>query len=167
MKEIRDRNNLVYVSEDRFTEMYDPKSLGWNNFINFLMMLGLKRNRGFTDLIDAYSLYHQNKNGIMLHAHANHEQGEWVLGDGGETIKIQDWIESVDGKAASILLCCCNPRNDCVSAKESIVIHPNAEVRGINFILGTNLRLYVPGEGYLESNKDRIKSLTKELRGNI
>jgi hypothetical protein len=80
-----------------------------------------------------------------------------MFADGRRRHIVQNWIDGIDGQALAILLRCCNPDGYKIHSENSIVIHPRDSVNIIDLIRGNHLRIYVPGEGYIEDNYYRLK----------
>ncbi|MEK6928403.1 MAG: hypothetical protein AABW65_00405 [Nanoarchaeota archaeon] len=92
---------------------------------------------------------------IMLCAHGVSYKSKWAYVDGKRRRYIQDWISDNDGKAATLLLKCCNEENYDISSRHSIVIHPRSAVSNIEIIRGWNghnMRVYAPSHGYVDEN---------------
>lgn len=64
----------------------------------------------------------------VLSAHGSQENGEWLFGDGKKEIKVQKWLNALDGKFASLVCYVCNPRALTVYTKKSLLLLPDGEV---------------------------------------
>ncbi len=119
------------------------------------------KRSSFRKILEVWGQVNELEGYVLLHAHGTAKNGKWVFTDGGRGYDIQKWIDQMDGKALAILLQCCNPENCEIHSERSIIIHPKDRMNYIGLIRGGHLRIYVPGEGYLESNHYRMRKLCK------
>ncbi len=159
MNEIIRGVNKLYISED-YWGINGYKGDLLDRTFNSLYIMGMKRS--FGNLIGAYGAFRQTDGIYALFAHGNNYRNNWIYWDGTKNFPVQDWVDSVDGRSAAIFLFCCNPLNNTVASHESIVVHSTKAARHFNYLIGANLRLYFPGEGYLDDTT-RIKQLTAQL----
>jgi hypothetical protein len=69
----------------------------------------------------------------------------------------------MDGKYKALILNVCNPRNNSIKSKKSIILHPNGVIS--NRLLAQEvvpIELFLPGIGYIDSYM--IEEEVKKLR---
>lgn len=82
---------------------------------------------------------------------------DWTSRDGERRCYVQSWIDRMDGQAASLMVLACNGYNNDVHAEDSLVFHPGASFKDITLRNGSvPIRLFVPGEGYVEDSYTKI-----------
>jgi len=86
----------------------------------------------------------------------------WQYEDDGTIHSVQEWIDEQDGKYLALLLNVCNPLNLDVQSQSSILFVPDNEYS--IFLQGreVNVRMYVPGIGYIDDVPNR-KMKPKEI----
>lgn len=153
------RQNQYYESSDLFNEGYPLGDL--EKHVDAIIRCFTKR-RLFRELLEAHSQRNNLRGYILLHAHGLRKSKEWVFADGKRRNIVQNWIDSMDGHALAVLLRCCNPEDYKIHSEKSIVIHPRDSVNIIDLIRGNHLRIYVPGEGYIEDNYCRLRKSSEQ-----
>ena len=124
------------------------------------------RRRLFREAIEANASVHCLEGCILLEAHGNAPNGEWFFRDGKRRYNMQNWIDNLDGSAAALLLNSCNRKDVEVQSKKSVVIHSRKETSNLELWRGkSTLRIYVPGEGYLDSQHS-LRTAIDRLREN-
>ena len=130
---------------DRFTHLNKRSKM--HHGIEFI------RSKTFREVLSA----HHKETGLcgylLLFAHGEvNGNGNWFFHDGERRLLMQNWIDRNDGNCLAMLLSCCNSRDYEVSSKKSIIIHPACD---IELMRPSNLRIFVPGEGYLDKYRQR------------
>lgn len=153
--------NRYYESPHFFNEKCQIGEL--ERFVNVLIKEFTKRSL-FKELLELYGQRYNLQGYIILHAHSAKRGRRWMFANGGRGRIMQNWIDQMDGQALAIFLGCCNPKNRDISSKISVIIHPNDSINMMDLTRGGNLRIYVPGEGYLENNYYRLKKSIDKLK---
>ncbi len=95
----------------------------------------------------------------------------WIFFDGERERNMQNWLRSVDGKYAALLLYSCNPGHCWVSSQESVVISPDRiVVEGGHSDSEDRNALFdfvVPGVGVIDDYTIdyELEELRKKMRG--
>ena len=116
------------------------------------------------ELINLYSKKNNLERIAVLHAHGDSEGNKWVYYNGENSHSMQRWIGQQDGKYKIIILTSCNPGQNEINSKKSIVLAPNKTHCMIDFEAGNvQLELFVPGIGYVNNYivDDEIEKLKK------
>lgn|SRR3989344_888177 len=152
---------------------YQTKGWGAPNFgeefnINFgkWMIEGFTRRRLFREVIDKHGKESGLSGWAMLEADAKRENGEWVYGDGMRRLNVQNWVNKLDGKFVVLYLKICNPKAEStIETEKSVVIHPGRIINATDLLWGkADLRLYLPGEGYLDTYRQLRRYIDKKDR---
>ncbi len=107
-------------------------------------------------LLNAFGSFHGLEGGVILDAPGKDLDNQWVyLFEGGLRVIQEHFIDKRDGDATVILLNVVNPENRDIESRRSIVIHPSDKYDLNVPYRGPGLRVYVPGEGYVEGGKMR------------
>lgn len=89
---------------------------------------------------------------IILDAHGDEKEGKFVYWDGDKSYSVQSWINRNDGRAAALILSCCNPASLEIRSKKSIVLVPDQTFSGERLNNGkVTIEMYVPKVGYVDS----------------
>ena len=116
----------------------------------------LLRRRLFRELTESNSSSFEGS--ILLRAHGARRKGSWVYSDGGRRNSVQRLIEKFDGVRSPLFLGICNKYDEEVSSRQSVIIHPRSKFNEFRLCRGkVPLRIYVPGEGYLEDDYYRLR----------
>ncbi len=112
-------------------------------------------------LIAAYAKRKRLGGIAFLQAHGKTYAPEFLYNDMGKWKRVQDWIDSNDGKFKLLIVTSCNNQNYSIVSHHSIVIHLNCSINIMELMQkrGRVLRVYVPHVGYVESNRNLIKKL--------
>jgi len=149
-----------HESSDFFNENYPLGDL--EKHVDAIIRCFTKR-RAFRELLESYSQRNNLEGYILLHAHGLKKSKEWMFVDGKRRHIMQNWIDHMDGQALAILLRCCNPKDYELHSKKSVIIHPRDSVNITDLIRGNHLRIYIPGEGYIEDNYYRLRKSTRTI----
>ena len=104
------------------------------------------------ELINLYSKKNNLERIAILYAHGDSEDGKWVYFNGEDSHSIQRWIGQKDGKYKLLILSSCNPEQEEITSKKSIILAPNESHNLIDFEVGNaQLELFLPGKGYLST----------------
>jgi hypothetical protein len=149
----------VLYKEDKTREWTQGKRKEW-------LIHAFTKRPMVKELIDVWSQVKGLNGYAILEAHGNVIGGTWIFGDGQRTMPVQEWINVQDGHYAALMLVACNPDNKgTVTSQHSLILHPD---RVLNFPDLVNLRgamrIFVPGEGYMEKDYRRIRSKIDRLR---
>lgn len=125
----------------------------------------------FREAVQAWRVTSGLKRSAMLESHGiirKNQKGEdqWVFPDGGIHIPMQQWIDENDGKYAALIVFACNPRNDRVTSAASVILHANRDFSIYSSEAYTTplARLYVPKEGYLDEDPERLRAFVSGLK---
>ncbi|GEM_PF-3398876 len=123
------------------------------------------RRTSFRRLLKAYEHSVQQDRYIVLKAHGRStRRGEWSFRDGRRYYDMQHWINKMDGTALALFLYACNRANASISATKSLVFHADRKFTLSDLHRGrVNVRVFVPGEGYAEQDRKRLRSLLQDL----
>lgn len=123
--------------------------------VNNNLDLFVNRNPKHKEYIKRFSKSHGLTGTIMLDADGDEEDGRYIYWDEDKSHPVQDWINCHDGRAAVLLLRCCNPSSSGIQSRSSIILVPNydfSEIRQDGENAGeTIVEMYVPGKGYIDS----------------
>ncbi|MBI1972536.1 hypothetical protein HYS50_00865 [Candidatus Woesearchaeota archaeon] len=119
----------------------------------------------FRRLLKAYDQVIGLEGYTVLSAHGgNLHQGEWWFKDGDRYYIMQHWIDKVDGSALALFLSACNRAHAMISATKSLVFHTDGQFSLPELQQGrVPIRLYVPGEGYVEQDRRKLKLFIQNL----
>lgn len=156
---IFDKNQLYLADNSHYTE----DSLDFLEGHSDAIIRFFTRRKMFYNLLGLYGHKHDLEGYILLNAHGGVRHSRWVFLDGKEVYNVQDWIDQIDGSALAILLDLCNPQNHHVHSKKSVIMHPTSNVNLQDIIKGGCMRIYIPGEGYLEDNYYKLKKTIDKL----
>lgn len=152
------RIGLCAMKDGTFSREYERADV--EHFLNFAL-----RRKYHKEIVDAYSNASGMSGYALLYAHGGHTEGSWIcsekIGRKKRPLwKIQDWIDGLDGSYLCLIVACCNPRNDRISSKKSIVFHLDSSFNLLSLIRRkSNFKMYFPGEGYLTDSRKRRKVL--------
>jgi len=158
-------------------------SFGANQLLKFHYIYPLVPRVAHRRLIAAWQRQYPELRGYaVLDAHGLVQGGEWLYNRSEVPAKpafhpVQEWVDEYDGKALVLLIFACNPENNGIVAKKSVVVHFNGDVKtgddgrdceetGVVVLCSLNyggLRFYVPGHGYLEDKPNEMKRLIRQL----
>lgn len=121
----------------------------------------------FRRLVREAVMRHSKRTGLkrmaFLLAHGKANASEFLYSDGGELKRVQDWIDTHDGKFNLLIICACNTGNYTIHSRHSIVIHLNRSMSQLEIMRlhsRYNTRVYVPQVGYVEQRPYQLKKLT-------
>ena len=117
----------------------------------------------YNAIVNAYSKKNNLERVAILAAHGEEIKFNWHYFDGDSSSPIQNWINKMDGKYKALILNVCNPRNNSIKSKKSIILHPNGVIS--NRLLAQEvvpIELFLPGIGYIDSYM--IEEEVKKLR---
>ena len=156
--------NRWYESQDYHEDEDDP--IDWIKVHVDAMIKDFTKRKLFRELLDLYSYKHGLEGYFLLKAHANinSRNKEWYFSDGKRWHRIQNWINRLDGQGLALILISCNPKNNKIHSEKSIVIHANKSINIVDVARNRGMRIYVPGEGYLEDNHYRLKKAIEKLQ---
>lgn len=118
----------------------------------------------FRALLTAYGRRRTLKGYIALYAHGDDWGNQWVYRDDGSLYRVQGWIDEHDG-ALALFVFCCNKANANINARQSAVFHFSQDINFTDAIRGrVNVRLYLPGIGYVEQNRRLIHHTIAQLK---
>ncbi|MCH7850305.1 MAG: hypothetical protein IH845_01550 [Nanoarchaeota archaeon] len=153
--------NRVYLTPEEYFHFGDLKFL--EGVVSSMMKSGfIGRRTTYGSLIDSFSRKTGLEGFAMLYGHGGYRDGVWFIGDEKRT-PVQNWIDSLDGERAVIALRICNPNNTEIKSKRSIVLHWNSAASLREVFQGGYVRIYVPGDGYLDGNYRGIKRALERL----
>ncbi len=117
----------------------------------------------FAEVINAWGKIKGLHRNLMLESHGYVREGIWVLSMEGTHKPAQQWIDENDGEYAALIIFACNPNNNEITSAESAVLHANRNfsIYSSNAYSTPLARLYIPGEGYLEKSKERLRGLVE------
>jgi len=140
--------NIYYYESTDYHDLFDnPVDL--ERHLSAMIACFLRR-RLFREILHLYAGVTGLSGYVFLHAHAGWKR-EWIFVDGKRRHGVQDFIDRFDGECLALFLKCCNPWNLEVHSKQSIVVHADSIINLVDIIRGGVMRMYVPGEGYLDS----------------
>ena len=116
------------------------------------------------ELINLYAEKNNLERIAVLDAHGTSINGKWYYSNGKEDHSVQRWIGQKDGKYKLLILNICNPEQDEISSKKSIILAPNEshDFRK-DFEKGdVQAELFFPGKGYVSSYE--IESEIEKLK---
>jgi len=141
--------NICYYESADYHDLFDnPVDL--ERHLSAMIACFLRR-RLFRETLHLYADVIGLSGYVFLHAHGCRSKREWIFVDGKRRHKVQDFIDRFDGECLAIFLKCCNPWNLEVHSKQSIVVHADRTINIVDIIRGGVMRVYVHGEGYLDS----------------
>jgi len=152
--------NQFYESAQHHHDWYPREGL--ERHVSAVIGDFIKR-RLFRELLELYGNQNDLEGYILLNAHGVRKSKKWMFADGKKRHSVQKWIDKRDGSCLAMLLCCCNPRNYEIHSEKSVVIHPKDAIGIVKLVRGGHLRMYVPGEGYLEDNHYRLRKAIEKL----
>ncbi|HLD42571.1 MAG TPA: hypothetical protein VJB08_01130 [Candidatus Nanoarchaeia archaeon] len=120
------------------------------------------KRRLFREVLEAYSQRTHLTGYILLSAHGLETDGsesKWIFFDGKREHIMQNWINKMDGQALALLLDCCNTQDYTIVSEQSVIIHPKDPIGILDLYRGGHLRMYVPGEGYLDTHYQLRKTI--------
>jgi hypothetical protein len=110
-------------------------------------------------LLTNYGHKHNLQGRTLLQAHGMMGYSEWKFKDGNSDHTMQDWIDEQDGTTSAILLKSCNTDDFELYSKKSVLIHARRSFTQMDLIRHEPLRVFVPGEGYIEDNNYKLRKL--------
>jgi hypothetical protein len=154
--------NRLFEPDQEFNPEYDS----YDQHIDAIIYDFTKKNT-YRSLLDTYGKANDLEGYIILKAHGiRYEDScppEWLFKDGDTKIAMQGWIDQLDGSALAILLYSCNTGGYELASRKSILIHPLDPVSVKEVVRGGHMRIFVPGEGYLENDYPQIRQVLKRL----
>lgn len=120
--------------------------------------------------IDLYGQISGLEKSVILIAHGDTKDNDWIYHDKDKEYLVQEWINSVDGKYSGLLFCVCNPGTHTPKSKKSILMIPDSDVDFVGdggVFTGRNVcfDLYVPEIGIINSYEieHEIEKLERKL----
>jgi len=107
----------------------------------------------YKDFLKLYSKASALEGYAILRAHARSNNSSWHYYEKGKAIgSIQSWINNVDGDYLALIFPCCNPRNEDVHSKKSILIYPKKEYSEAKALV-VGYKMFVPNHGCVNYHK--------------
>ncbi len=104
------------------------------------------------ELIELYAKKNNLERIAVLNAHGGSIDNKWHYFNGEDAHSVQRWIGQKDGKYKLLILHVCNPEQDNINSKKSIILAPNESYREIDFGKGNvQAEIFLPGKGYVSS----------------
>jgi len=126
----------------------------------------LKREPKYKKLVDLYSKKHNLSRKAILSAHGDSIISKWYYYDGTSGFQVQDWINQMDGKYATLILHCCNPGSHEIYSKKSVVLASNFIYSELRQDMGDGkIELYIPKIGYIDpyTADSELKQIKKSV----
>lgn len=160
---IHTANDMVGLHESSLDENWSQKHK------DHLIHMFTKRGK-FRELLSCWQTAYGMNGSIILEAHGNYKDDRWVYYEDGRVVKtIQSWVDDMDGVAAALMIASCNPIGSEVVSQKSLVMHAGRLARTFPQMVHTPglIRLYVPGEGYLEGAYNKLGRVIDRLNRTV
>ncbi len=164
MRTIQLDANQIHVAEDLLYDDYLLKGKPTrrleqqiNEWVNVFT-----RKTFYKDFLELYSRISGLEGYAILRAHARSNNGSWYYYERRKAIgSVQSWVDKMDGNYLALIFPCCNPKNEDIHSKKSILIYPKKEYSEPKALV-VGYKMFVPKHGYMNYHKlrrlvDRLK----------
>lgn len=155
------------VSADMLSEHYDnPEHAPHRreHVFNSFMRRAIVR-----ELLQVWSERYNLNGFVIVEAHGTAKP--WRVNISRTPVTVQKIVNRLDGSKTAIMFFACNPRHEQISSRTSIVMHYNQSFRSVEAFSSLDwnkhhmtAKVYVPGEGYVESDYRRLRRIINRLR---
>ena len=111
----------------------------------------IETNKKIKRILEEHSKSSGLDNFTMLLADACDDNRKWVFYDGKRKHIMQNWVNKMGGLSLAIIIASCNPKDQEIESKKSIVIHFRNKIKPYKILSDSyRIRAYIPNRGYLE-----------------
>lgn len=146
-----DRKNILHCISDEIMEEYKLHDLDSDTAI--LSFWKEFMREGYEEYINIYSKkYAFQYEKVVLEAHGDCEKTSWMYAD-NKMKSVAGFVRKYDGIAGLIWLIVCNPMDEIIKTKKSLVLYANDEFSALsmNYAKGVHSFLFSPIHGQLDS----------------
>jgi hypothetical protein len=125
------------------------------------------KRRLFSELFIVWGKAHNLQGYKILEAHGDFYNGEWTISENHKSLgTVQNWIDKQDGTATALMVTSCNPERSELHSSHSLVLHTSRLVKALPQMIYNQglIRVFVPGEGYMENNYNGLRRLINRLK---
>ncbi len=166
---IVDSDNLRHIMLLGIADFYQGKlrdDKDWGPRRRQLLIHNFTRRTLFREILDGWSADNALQGIVLIEGHGGYNQKRWTLQEKRNKITpVQEWVEQFDGKVAALFIQACNSRHSRVSSQKSLVMHPDRSFNWTDVLARRlSVRLFVPGEGYVEKEYGKMKRIIGDLK---